>query len=159
MSGFVAQPPADSAVDDAAGLVAGDLFWPAVAIPVFRDAMRIAISVTDVRVRDALRGGMLHVRRELRNWQTGHIAAGAATLQDVASEVVDGISAAELLYRRAVFCIAAADIAETHNEVSATQDGRDRAADDVSAADELRRNATHAIRDILGVTRTSVELI
>ncbi|HYD23834.1 MAG TPA: head completion/stabilization protein [Croceibacterium sp.] len=159
MNGFVAQPPTNPPAPDPLDQVAGDAFWPALSIAEFRDAMAIAKSVADTRVRDALRGGMAHVRRELRAWKAGHVAAGAATLGDVDDEEIDGEGAAELLYRRAVFCVAAADIAETHGEVSATIDGRDRIAEERVAAGELRRNATHAIRDILGVTRTSVELI
>lgn len=119
----------------------------------------MANAVTDTRVRDALRAGILHVRRELRKWKAGHVAAGAATLADVDDEMVDGVGAAELLYRRAVCSFAAATIADTHSEVSATADGRDRIAEQVSPADALRRDATHAVRDILGVTRTAVELI
>lgn len=159
MSGFVAQPPSSPPAPDPADQVAGDAFWPAVSISEFRDAYGIAKAVTDTRVRDALRAGMLHVRRELRGWKAGHVAAGATALANVESEEIDGVPAAELLYRRAVCCVAAADLGESHNEISATADGRDRIAEEITAADELRRSATHAIRDILGVTRTSVELI
>ena len=159
MGAFVASAPALAAAPPAEDIVAGDGFWPEVSIAAFRDAQRIGNDVTDARARDALRGAILHVRRELLAWATLQLAAGSLRLGDVGSAMIDGIAAAELLYRRAVYCAAAADLAETHNTVSATGDGRDRALEDVSAADELRRNATHAIRDILGVTRTSVELI
>lgn len=159
MSGFVAQPPSSPSAPDVGDIVAGDEFWPPVAISEFRDAMRIDTSVTDTRVRDALRGGMLHVRRELRVWKVAHVLAGAGSLDDILDETVDGESAATILYARAVFSIAAADLAETHGSISATGDGRDRADEFITSADEHRRNATHAIRDILSVTRTSVELI
>lgn len=159
MSGFVAQPPSNPPAPDPADQVAGDAFWPPVSISQFRDGYVIANSVTDARVRDALRGGMLHVRRELRAWKAAHVLAGATELSAIEDETIDGEPAAVLLYRRAVCSTAAADIVETHNEVSATLDGRDRAEEQKTAADELRRAATHAIRDILGVTRTTVELI
>ncbi len=164
MSGFVSAPP--SAVVDpdqpetvAADLVAGDAFYPGLSITAFRDAMRVPEVVTATRVRDALRGGMLTVRRELRSWKAGHVAAGAATLAAIDAEEVDGQNAGELLYARAVFAFAAADLAETHGEISATADSRDR--DDVRTitAAEHRRNGIHAVRDLLGRTRTSVELI
>jgi len=157
--GFVAQPSTASEPDDPEDLVAGDDFYPGVSIAQFRDAYGIAKAVSDMRVRDGLRAGMVYARRELRAWKAGHVADGVASLADVDDEEIDGASAAELLYVRAVCCMAASELAETHNDVSATGDGRERNADEVSAADELRRAATHAIRDILGVTRTSVELI
>ncbi|WP_299307770.1 head completion/stabilization protein [uncultured Croceicoccus sp.] len=160
MSGFVARPPSETAPLPAADLVAGDAFWPGVSIAGFRDAMKFGRSaVNDERVRDALRGAMVHVRRELRMWKLAHVLAGATTLAAIDTEMIDGEPASVLLYRRAVFCTAAADLAETHHDVSATADGRSRIDDEVTAADELRRNATHAIRDIIGVTRTTVELI
>jgi hypothetical protein len=159
MSGFVAQPPSSPPTPDPLDQVAGDAFWPAISIADFRDGFAVASAVTDVRVRDALRGGMLLVRRELRDWKAAHVLAGAAQLEDIDDEELDGERAAVLLYRRAACSTAAADLAETHHEISATADGRDRIAEQATAADELRRAATHAIRDILGVTRTTVELI
>lgn len=161
MSGFVSPPP--SAAQDpqapAADLVAGDDFYPGVSVAEFQDAMRIPSAVSAVRAREALRGAMLTVRRELRGWKSAQVAGGTASLADVADEMVDGKPAAVLLYRRAVFAHAAADLADTHNDISATGDGKDRLEGRAVSADELRRNGTHAVRDLLGVLRTTVELI
>ncbi|WP_239806972.1 head completion/stabilization protein [Croceicoccus hydrothermalis] len=160
MSGFVARPPTDPVPLAGVDLVAGDAFWPGVSIASFREAMKFGRStITDERVRDAPRGAMVHVRRELRMWKLAHVLAGATTLAAIDADMIDGEPASVLLYRRAVFCTAAADLAETHHDVSATADGHSRIDDEVTAADELRRNATHAIRDIIGVARTAVELI
>jgi hypothetical protein len=161
MSGFVASPPSTPPDPENPGLdaVAGDDFYPAVSMAECRDAMRLGTIITDTRLRDALRGAMVTVRRELRAWKNGHAAAGVETLADVDSEAIDGEPALELLYRRAVFSFAAADLAETHNDISATADGKERTEERTLSADEHRRNGTHAIRDILGVNRTTVELI
>ena len=159
MSGFVAQPPFSPSAPYPADQVSGDAFWPPISMVEFRASMRIDSVASDTRVRDALRAGMLHVRRELRAWKAAHVAAGAAELANIDDELVDGEGAAEILYRRAVFAVAAADLAETHGSIGATGDGRDRIEEHALSADEHRRNATHAIRDILAVTRTSVELI
>lgn len=154
---FVSSPP--STAPAPADLIAGDAFWPGVSLAGFRDSARIPTQVTDARARDALRGAMLSVRGELAAFQRDAIANGAAALVDIDDSQVDGESALELLYRRAIFAFAAADLIETHNDISATNDGRDRSEDRAVSACEHRRNATHAIRDILGVPRTSVELI
>lgn len=157
MSSFVAQPPVT--IPAPADLVAGDGFWPDMSITAFKDAMRMGKDITIPRARDALRAGMIHVRRELATWQVIQISNGCTSLANVPGGQVDGETIAALLYRRAVFCIAAADLVETHHTISATGDGRDRAEEQASAADDLRRDATHAIRDILGVTRTTVDLV
>ncbi len=161
MSGFVASPPATPPDPENPGLdeVAGDDFYPAVSIAQFRDAMRVGQVVVDGRARDALRGAMVTVRRDLRAWKTSWIAAGAGGFADIDSEEIDGELALELLYRRAVFAFAAADLAETHNDISASADGKERTEERVLSADEHRRNGLHAIRDITGATRTTVELI
>lgn len=159
MAGFVASPPSGPAVEDPADLVAGDAFWPGLSISGFQAEMRIPEEVDPSRLRAALRGGMLQIRGELRSWKAGHVLAGVATLTAVDSEEIDGEPAVELLYRRAVFHAAAAELAETHSDIAATGDGQERNEARRDAAGELRRLATLAVRDMLGVTRTSVELI
>jgi hypothetical protein len=163
MAGFVSCPstaPADPEAPEA-DTVAGDAFYPGVSLTEARSSLRIPTAVSDIRLRDALRGGMISTRRELRKWKAGHVAAGRVRLADVDDEEVDGQSAAELLYRRAVFAYAGAELSETHHDISASGDGKgkDRTEEGILSADEFRRNATHAIRDILGTTRTTVELI
>lgn len=159
-SGFVASPhecpvPASDTTDT----VDGGPFFPALSIAEFRDSMRVATAVTQVRVRDALRGGLLTVRAELRAWSAAKIAAGYPTLDAVQADELDFESVLVILFRRAVFAFAAGELAETHNDITATKDGKQQIEDQVLTADEHRRNGTHAIRDILGVGRTAVELI
>ncbi len=158
MSGFVSIP-SNAPANAEANVVAGDLFWPSLILDDARDSLRLGSQVTDIRLRDALRGGMIGVRRELALWQLVHAAAGALTLADIGSAQVDGEAVAVILYRRAVYAMAGADLVETHNMISATADGKDRAGQEMLTADDHRRNATHAIRDMLGVSRTAVELI
>ena len=140
-------------------LVAGDDFWPGLSIAEFASSMRIPDTVDTIRNRDALRGGMLAVRREMRSWKLSHTEAGIAKLSDIGAETIDGVHAGELLYTRAVFHTAAAELAETHADISATAEGRERNEGRESVAQDLRRIATHAIRDLKGITRTAVELI
>jgi hypothetical protein len=157
---FVAPPPSSSpSAPDTADLVDGGGFYPPVEISNFRDSMRVSTAITDTRVRDALRSAILTVRVELRAWAAAKVAAGAPTLDAVECDEVDFEPVLVVLYRRALFSFAAAELVETHNDISATKDGKDRIEEQLLTADEHRRNGTHAIRDILGVSRTSVGLI
>lgn len=161
MSGFVSSAPsiaADNPGDDA-DVVLGDGWYPALSISGARDSMILPSVVTDRRIRDALRAAILSARRELKVWKAAHVAAGVAALADVDPETIDGEPVAVLLYQRAVYAFAGADLAETHNDITATAEGKTQAEGRVLSADEHRRNATHAIRDLLGVTRTAVELL
>lgn len=64
-----------------------------------------------------------------------------------------------VLYTRAVRFHAGAELAELHRDLSATTDGQTRAEPQLLTAEDYRKHATAAIRDILGVPRTTVELI
>jgi len=157
MTGLVSAPPPND--DEDLDTVLGDAFWPALSIEQARKVLRIPETVALERVRDSLYGGVIATRAQLVDWKAGHVADGRESLADVTSETVGGESIAEVLYRRAVFAFAGADLAETHHDLSATNDGTERAGDRALAADDHRRNAIHAVRDLLGVTRTAVELI
>jgi hypothetical protein len=160
VSGFVASssPSASPAPDPADQVDGGEFFMP-LSIAEFRDSMRVSATPSQIRVRDALRSGILTVRVELRAWAAAQVAAGFPSIDAVDAPEVDFESVLVLLYRRAAFSFAAAELVETHSDISATKDGKDRIVDQVLTADEHRRNGIHAIRDILGAPRTTVELI
>lgn len=164
--GFVANPPASTppAVTDE---IPGDGWHPAISIAAFKVAQRLPSAVTDQRARDALLGAMASVDAELADWRDAQVQAGAAILADAivrdrAGRALGPIGAeprATVLWRRAVYAYAAADLAETHTDISATADGRARTEERASRAPELLRNATLAVRDILGRARSRVRLL
>lgn len=157
MSGFVAAPLAPTA--PIADTIAGDGWWPPLSIAAFRDAMRLGTMVSDRRAHEALLGAAITVGHALAGWRTAHVAAGAEALGDVAGSDVGGERRASVLWRRAVYATAAADLAETHNDISATDQGRKSNDARATSAADHRRNATAAIRDLLGVTRSRVALL
>ena len=71
---------------------------------------------------------------------------------------IGGENRTVILWRRAVHAFAAADLAETHTDISATDAGRDRNALREDPCDALRREATAALRDLMGKTRCRVAL-
>lgn len=156
---FVASPPPSIIPSVAPDQVEGDGWWPGVSIADFRASARIPEAVTAIRVRDALAAAMLTVDSELTKWRAAHEAAGRADLAAVPSPEFAGERRAVLLHRRAVYAHAAADLADTHSDISLTPAGRDRREERAASADELRRNATFAIRDLLGRTRSKSVLI
>lgn len=156
MSGFVATAPAPPATDPA-DAIANDGFFPPLSIADTRNAMRIDGTITPYRLRAALLAAMLDINRQLSTFAAAQEALGFATLADAgASATLDGQPRWVLLYLRAVMCTAKADLIERYRDFDA--DGA-RAKDMEPAIDEQRRNAQWAVRDILGQTRTVVELI
>ena len=155
---FVALPPAPTSPDNA--VVAGDGWYPDIDCNAMRDALRISDQVTHPRLVAAIEGGLFTLEGELAFWRATQESAGAAALVDVEPDrEVAGQHRLTLLYTRAVRFSAAAELAELHRDLSATTDGQTRAEPQMLTAEDYRKRATQAVRDILGQPRTAVELI
>ena len=155
---LIATPPRPAS-PPAVQVSAGD-WYPAIDLNRTRDVLRLGEVVTHTRLIEAVRGAVLHVMDELSAWRAAQVDAGHASLDAVAPEIrIDGVSRLSHLWMRAVRFTAAAELAETHRDISATSEGSNRADSQLLSAADYRRLATAAIRDMLGTTRTAVELI
>lgn len=135
-------------------------WFPAVDPALFRDEQRVdANAITDARVRQALISAIIRVGRDLEEWRLAQLMAGFATLDQVPAARIDDQSELAILYRRAVFTAAKAEIVERFVDVDLTGRG-ERSADQLDpTVAELRRDSVHAVREILGVGRMTIELI
>ena len=155
---FVAVPPAPQS--QANTEVSAGEWWPAVDCNAVRDAMRLGDVVTHPRLVAAIEGALITVTGELREWKALQTAAGHAALADVEpEEEINGVTRLEALFHRAVRFTAGAELLEGHRDAGATNELLNRADAEIQTAADYRRLATHAIRDIIGTPRTTVELI
>lgn len=137
-----------------------DGWYPATDPALLRESMRVTEAVTEGRLLEAIYAAQIYLGRELRTWRRIQEAAGAASLEAVEPDIqIDFEAALVRCYRRAVFNLVMADLVETYRDVTATKEGSDRAEQKALSAADYRRNAIHAVRDILGVDPTNVELI
>lgn len=159
-SAFISLPPAGSpAPDTAPDSVDFDGFYPAMSIAEARAAMRIPTDITDARLRDALAAAMLEIADDLAPWRAVQDAAGFAVLADCSDRMVAGEKRLVVLWRRAVHQLASADLSEIQRGPDSTPAGLDRAAQLDSTAADHRRNSRWAVRDMLGIPHTTIELI
>jgi hypothetical protein len=157
MSLIAVPPPPQSPANTA---VAGDGWWPDIDCNAMRDVLRLGDVITHARLVAAIEGGMITVTDELRDWRGLREADGHTTLSAVApADLINGAPRLATLFTRAVRFAAAAELAELHRELSATYEGEKRSDTQLLSASDYRRLSTHAIRDMLGETRTAVELI
>lgn len=154
MTDFVAAPGQNPPA--VADVIPAD-WWPQVKISEFRDAMRIGTMVTDGRARDALIAAMGTVAQQLDSWRTAQV--GAENMMAVEGPTIAGEKVLLLRWRRAVYSYAAAELADTQTDITATDRGRERRDERACSTDDLRRAGTAAVRDILGKTRTKVSLV
>lgn len=155
MNSFIAAEPAKKSPD----ISNGD-FWPAISTVEFGLHMRLDGTVKSERQRDALVSAMVNVNRELQPWRLIQQELGYSTLNDVPyDDPVDGESPKVHNYRRAVFCIAKANVTERYRDFDATGKG-DRRADSLeSTVDDLWRDARWAMRELQGLNHCTVALI
>lgn len=155
---FVALPASPTSPEYS--VVPGDGWYPDIDCNAMRDALRITDQVTHQRLVGAIEGGLLTVEGELAYWRATKEAEGCQALADVDPDRITGSEhRLTLLYTRAVRFHSAAELAELHRDLSATTEGQARAEPQLLTAEDYRKLATQAIRDILRTPRVAVELI
>lgn len=156
MAGFVAQVPAPATPE---GSITNDGFFPDIDLADLRDATRLPGDITLTRLLQAAVNAMIACNSDLDAYKTSSVAAGYATLSDVPASQINAESRLVMLYRRAVYSTVKADLTERYRDVDTTATGTKRAEDLTPSIDEQRRNARFAVRDILGIPHSTVELI
>ncbi|BBS85941.1 head completion/stabilization protein [Aeromonas media] len=154
-TGLIANAP----TSPAEGEITSSPFWPAISLPDLRETVRLDGTVTTARLKHAVIDAITSVNRDLADWRRAREAEGHATLVAVPSEVINGESVHLHSYRRAVYSMTRANLLERYTDYSATGDGTKGADAKVISSDDLYRDARFAIRDILGTTHNTVELI
>jgi hypothetical protein len=162
MSSFVARPATDPTPVEEPIVSPG--FFPDVDPAALRKTLRVTEAVTPERWREALIAGMISVINDLGSWASAKADAGIASLADVPGPLgtiveIDGQNRLVALYTRAVACLARAEVTERMRDFDLTPAGKRDAGEAPDAVDDWRRDARHAVRDILGRGRTTIELI
>lgn len=156
MAGITAPPDNFSPAGEV--IEADGAFYPAISSELVRKRIRIGEgATTDERLIDAIKGGMISAMRALAAWKVMRVADGADLLTDVTEATLHGENAAEFLWQRAVIFYAAADIADMHVDVSATDEAVDRDEEKRDTADVYRRKAYDAIADLRAIGAESAD--
>ncbi|EJD6045554.1 head completion/stabilization protein [Providencia rettgeri] len=138
-------------------------FWPEINTRAFRESMRVDGTVTQSRLIEALKNAIIETNRELSSFQQQEIHLGYQTLEAVpANKITHGeidVSELVILYRRAVFSAAKANLIERYRDIDTTPNGSKKADDLALNIDDLQRDAVWAIQRIKGTTHNIVELI
>lgn len=157
MNDIVSTPPAAPPAHE----VDAGAWWPKVDVGAVRARLRIGgNTVSQDRLVDAVRNGVIDVTRQLTAWRVGMQAEGFDSLAEIEpDEVVDGQTQKVWLFLRAVSMTAGAELADRYPDLTATREGADRAQLQMDSADDYRRSATRAVRALKGQTGVTVELI
>lgn len=138
------------------GLVLNDLFFPPFKISDFRNQARLDGSVTTARLKEALIEAIAAVNDELEKFKQRSTSEAFA---DIPCQKINNESVLVYRYRRAVTCLALANLYERYTSYDTTNDGEKKAELLKDSIDQLRRDARFAISDILKRPRVDAELI
>lgn len=136
-----------------------EVFWPSIDLDKLRETLRIDSSVTSARLETAIIAAVISVNRDLAEWRATQQAAGYISLEAVPSEKIQDQSQLVYLYKRAVECAAGAEVCERYRGYDTTASGNKKAEETEPTIDDYRRDQRWAVRDILGTSRTTVELL
>lgn len=159
MSSFIAAAPVPAPAQPGGEPIGNDGFFPDIDVDQAYAAMRLDGTVTPQRLRASLVEAVISVNAELEAWKVAQQSFGRNTLADVPAPKIDGKSAHLHRYYRAVLCMAVAWLIERYRTIDATATGDRKAEAENLAVEDLRRDARWAISDLMGVARTTVELI
>ena len=137
-------------------LVLNDLFFPPLKISDFRNQARLDGTVTTARLKDALIEAIAAVNDELEEFKQ---RSASEAFADIPCQKINNESVLVYRYRRAVTCLALANLYERYTSYDTTNDGEKKAELLKDSINELRRDARFAISDILKRPRVDAELI
>lgn len=157
MSSFVATGGAPAPMK--AAIVRNNGWWPDIDSGDIRASHRITDTITSQRLESALIAAIASTNRLLQDWQRANRDAGHVSLDAVPVPDHMPPEGLKVLYLRAVYCEAHAQLVERYRDYDATGVGvRDSSAKD-RLADDLRRDAAFAISDICDRPRNVFVLI
>ncbi|WP_443091376.1 head completion/stabilization protein [Basfia succiniciproducens] len=144
------------AQETTADIITNDGFYPDISISDYRNQSRLDGTVTTARVKDALIEAIATVNDELADFKT---SANSTALEHLPSTVINGESLLVYRYKRAVHCLATANLYERYASYDTTADGEKKMDMLQESINQLRRDARFAITDILAKNRINVELL
>lgn len=129
-------------------------FFPSISLDEIRDIVRIDGAVTDARLKQVTLEEIIDVNRLLVS-----LIPTASSLVELATTQLDGKTDTEILYFSAVSNGVAAKVNEKYRSYDTSASGNKNADELTPTIDEYRRNKHWAIKQLLGQTHTTVELI
>lgn len=157
MSGFIANGTIPAAAEPHP--ISNDGWWPDLDGEAVRGALRLDGSISAMRLGVALVNAILSVNRELDAYKVAQQASGYADLAAVPGPQIQNQTRPVHLYLRAVYCTAGAELAERYRSYDSSNAGDKNVEELTPSIDEYRRDARWAMRDLLGASRATVELL
>ena len=161
MNGLIALEPFEN--DDTGAtvpefIVRNDGWFPDIDLKDMREVMRLDGTVTQTRLKQAVIAAIIYVNTDLQLWQESQ-KKNHHRLENIPSTDIACESILTINYKRAVYCMAKADLIERYRDYDTTGEGNKKVEWLESSPGEQRRNAHWAIADIIRRRHLTVEII
>lgn len=154
---FLANPPVPAPADEPT--LANDGWFPNIDLAKLRATARLDGTVTPERLAHSVLTAVASINTELATYKAAQLALGHTKLEDVPGIAIGSMKVQVVHYLRAVYSSTQADLVERYRDFDTTGAG-DKAAEKLELrTGDLRRDVRWAISDLLGIGRTTVELI
>lgn len=150
MNGLVSTPSSNITPENSVYELDG--WFPAIDLTSLRDSVRIGEGiVSHERLLSAVEGAALTALRNLAKWRTSHAELGVTSLGHIDDISIGGEKRPVTIFNRIIRYYTAAELADTHRDISATNAGDSRADEENISADDYRRMANNAVSDLISI--------
>jgi len=125
----------------------------------YREQSRIDRTASDDQAKAALNSAIVDINHQLIEWIEAKKNEGYNLIDNVPSPMHLPEKYFIDRYRRAVYCMADALLAENYRDFDSTAEGHQRADSMTDRIDDYRRESIYAVADILGTHRRRIELL
>lgn len=150
---FIPSTNPNAAADET---VWNDGWYPDIVLGEFKQQTGLGDLYDAARVIAAVTAAMIEVNASIAAWRAGQTAE---TLEAVPAPQYGEVSEKAILYTRAVFARARAELLRTTRDYDSTKDGHARADKLEATADDYLQQSAEALARLTGRPRMVVELI
>lgn len=136
-------------------------FFPNILIKEVRESQRLDGTVTTTRLKHSIISAIITINDDLNTWRLIQQSKGYNSIKEIGApnDFIESKSKYFYLYKEAVFCWANALLKDRYLNYDPTSKAVKQNDTEEKSAGDLYRDARYAVRDILGISRSTMALI
>jgi hypothetical protein len=138
-------------------VISNDGFWPDLDLSEFQIDRAMSPNINDRLLRDAIVSAVVEINLTLEQYKSTQISKGVNHASGCGVVSVEGVSSTVIIYKKAVFARAKADLLGEFVSIASRDDKIGESQKEMRTA--LLAESTREIRKLLGLRRCGVALI
>ncbi|TSJ91759.1 head completion/stabilization protein [Gilliamella apicola] len=138
-------------------IIKNDGFWPDLKLSEFQIERSMSPNINHQLLRDAIVSAVVEINLTLEQYKNQQLSAGITTANDCGVISVDHVSSTVIIYKKAVFARAKADLIGEFVSISGRENKISESEKETRTA--LLAESAREIRKLLGLRRCGVYLI